>query len=144
MPTPKLSLSLHRESEIPLYRQLINQLSRQIESGALPAGARLPASRSLARQLGISRISVVNAYAELRSAGLLSAHAGRGTFVASQQATASQEPARATPAGAYRAGAMRRMMRLARRAGRHRFQRRFATDRVLPGALSARRHQPRH
>ncbi len=117
MPTPKLGLSLHRESEIPLYRQLINQLSRQIESGALPAGARLPASRSLARQLGISRISVVNAYAELRSAGLLSAHAGRGTFVASQQATARQEPARAAPAGAYRAGAMRRMMRLARRPG---------------------------
>ena len=54
----------------------------QIESGSLPAGTRLPASRDLARQLGISRISVVNAYAELRAEGFLSAHAGRGTFVA--------------------------------------------------------------
>lgn len=79
---PTLSIALDRDGEEPIYRQLIQSIRLQIESGVLTAGMRLPASRDLARQLSISRISVVNAYAELRSEGYLSAHAGRGTFVA--------------------------------------------------------------
>jgi DNA-binding transcriptional MocR family regulator len=75
------SFPLDRDSEEPLYRQLIRQIKLQIESGQLPAGTRLPASRELAEHINISRISVVNAYAELRAEGYLSAHAGRGTFV---------------------------------------------------------------
>ena len=81
-----LNIPLDREGEEPIYRQLIRHIRMQIESSQLPAGARLPASRDLARQLNISRISVVNAYAELRSQGYLSAHAGRGTFVAGDTA----------------------------------------------------------
>lgn len=77
-----LPITLDRDGEEPIYRQLIRNIRLQIESGVLPAGTRLPASRDLARQLNISRISVVNAYAELRAEGYLSAHAGRGTFVA--------------------------------------------------------------
>lgn len=81
------TIQLDRDSEEPIYRQLIRHIRTQIESGLLPAGTRLPASRDLARQLGISRISVVNAYAELRAEGFLSAHAGRGTFVAGDRET---------------------------------------------------------
>lgn len=76
------TLPLDRDSEEPIYRQLIRHIRAQIDGGILAAGTRLPASRDLARQLNISRISVVNAYAELRAEGYLSAHAGRGTFVA--------------------------------------------------------------
>jgi DNA-binding transcriptional MocR family regulator len=79
---PLHRVTLDRDSEEPIYRQLIQHIQSQIESGVLTAGMRLPASRDLATTLGISRISVVNAYAELRSEGYLSAHAGRGTFVA--------------------------------------------------------------
>jgi GntR family transcriptional regulator/MocR family aminotransferase len=82
MSNPELHIPLDRSSEEPIYRQVIRHIRTQIESGTLPAGARLPASRDLADQLDISRISVVNAYAELRASGYLSAHAGRGTFVA--------------------------------------------------------------
>ena len=78
----KLAIGLEREGEEPIYRQLIRHIRAQIESGVLSAGTRLPASRDLAQQLNISRISVVNAYAELRAEGFLSAHAGRGTFIA--------------------------------------------------------------
>ncbi len=85
---PHLNIPLDREGEEPIYRQLIRHIRLQIESGNLPAGARLPASRDLARQLNISRISVVNAYAELRAQGYLSAHAGRGTFVSGETGTA--------------------------------------------------------
>ncbi len=88
---PNLAIALDRDGEEPIYRQLIRHIRMQIESGTLPAGARLPASRDLARQLNISRISVVNAYAELRSEGYLSAHAGRGTFVAKDGNTTSGE-----------------------------------------------------
>ncbi len=80
--TTPFTVSLDRDSEEPIYRQLIRHIRTQIEGGGLAAGTRLPASRDLARQLNISRISVVNAYAELRAEGYLSAHAGRGTFVA--------------------------------------------------------------
>ena len=76
-----LSVELDRNSEEPIYKQLIRQIKMQIESGNLSAGTRLPASRELAKDINVSRISVVNAYAELRAEGYLSAHAGRGTFV---------------------------------------------------------------
>src|SRR5215207_10229728 len=82
MLSTNLTIPLDRDSEEPIYRQLIRHVRAQVESGSLTAGTRLPASRDLARQLNISRISVVNAYAELRAEGFLSAHAGRGTFVA--------------------------------------------------------------
>jgi GntR family transcriptional regulator/MocR family aminotransferase len=82
MADAELHVSLDRDSEEPIYRQLIRHIRTQIEGGVLRAGTRLPASRDLAQQLEISRISVVNAYAELRASGHLSAHAGRGTFVA--------------------------------------------------------------
>lgn len=81
MPMLEPSIAIDRNSEEPIYRQLIRHIKSQIESGGLPPGTRLPASRDLALQLNISRISVVNAYAELRASGFLSAHAGRGTFV---------------------------------------------------------------
>ncbi len=118
MPNASLNIKLQRESEEPLYRQLIQQIRAQIDGGDLTAGARLPASRSLARQLNLSRISVVNAYSELRAAGYLSAQAGRGTFVArdraSSQAAQPQPPA---PGTRQRATSIRQMMRLARRPG---------------------------
>ncbi len=113
MPEPTLNITLDRESATPIYRQLIAQVRSLIDSGDLPAGARLPASRSLAHQQGISRISVVNAYKELRSAGLLSSQVGKGTFVARQQdasTLAHTEPSQRGPA-------LRHMLRKDRREG---------------------------
>ncbi len=118
---------LSHDSELPLYRQLITQIRAQIDGGDLPAGTRLPASRSLARELGISRVSVVNAYNELRGAGYLSAQVGRGTFVAQvgrgalapapRESPAGDQPRTLPPATQRRASSIRQMMRLARRPG---------------------------
>ncbi len=116
MPKPLLDITLQRESETPIYRQLIQQIRGQIESGALPAGARLPASRNLARQLDVSRISIVNAYNELRAAGYLNAYAGRGTFVARDPGAAPVTQGK-SPAAQQRAASIRGMMRLARKPG---------------------------
>ncbi|MCY3797837.1 MAG: PLP-dependent aminotransferase family protein [Chloroflexi bacterium] len=127
MPGSALNIALERESEIPLYRQLIAQLRAQIDGGDLPAGSRLPASRALARHLGLSRVSVVNAYSELKAAGYLSATAGHGTFVSQagrgafvarpRQSPDSPQPPRNAPATRQRASSIREMMRLARKPG---------------------------
>ena len=114
----RLSIQLERDIEEPLYRQLIRHIRSHIESGDLPQGTRLPASRELARTMHISRISVVNAYAELRAEGYLSAHAGRGTFVASPQ---QMQHVTATPSPEHHETAtgqdhsLRELMRLSRR-----------------------------
>ena len=110
------SITLNRGSKEPIYHQLIRQLQAQIERGLLPAGTRLPASRSLARQLGVSRISVVNAYAELREAGYLSAKSGRGTFVVFEQ-SGGADAFRGQPPLQARGQSIREMMRLARKPG---------------------------
>jgi DNA-binding transcriptional MocR family regulator len=122
----RLSISLDRDGEEPIYKQLIRHVKAQIDSGNLPPGTRLPASRDLAHQLNISRISVVNAYAELRAEGFLSAHAGRGTFIAGPESasnggtsTPNGNEANAhtieTPTTPDRS--IREMMRMARKPG---------------------------
>lgn len=133
-----LNIPLDREGEEPIYRQLIRYIRMQIESGNLTAGARLPASRDLARQLNISRISVVNAYAELRAQGYLSAHAGRGTFVSGETSTPP-------PAARHTNGngsvsdipgtpdrSLREMMRLAQKPGVISFSRGAAPTEFFP------------
>ncbi len=77
-----MRIPLDRHSAVPLYQQIAGWLRQNILSASLPAGTRLPASRALADQLGVSRITVKNAYAELESDGLLLTRAGSGTFVA--------------------------------------------------------------
>lgn len=120
----KIAISLERDGEEPIYRQLIRHIRAQIESGVLSAGTRLPASRDLAHQLNISRISVVNAYAELRAEGFLSAHAGRGTFIAGENNNPPSSNGNSpnthvipndTPTTPDRS--LREMMRMARKAG---------------------------
>jgi len=77
-----VQFELDRGSREPLYRQLAGSLQQRIRSGALPARTRLPTVRQLAQQLGVTRLTVHSAYAELQSVGWVEATVGRGTFVA--------------------------------------------------------------
>jgi GntR family transcriptional regulator/MocR family aminotransferase len=61
---------------------LITQLRAAVRSGSLAAGTRLPASRTLADDLGVSRGVVVRAYEQLTAEGYLRARQGKGTQVA--------------------------------------------------------------
>ena len=65
----------------PLYAHLVSLLESAISRGELPSGARVPPERELAQRLKISRTTVVSAYRELESRGLLRGYVGRGTFV---------------------------------------------------------------
>lgn len=76
-----MDLRLDAESGLPAYIQIRDQLREQIRRGDLPVGARLPPERVLARSLGVSRTTVVNAYDELQAEGLVEGQVGRGTVV---------------------------------------------------------------
>jgi DNA-binding transcriptional MocR family regulator len=65
----------------PLYGHLVSLFETAIARGELPSGSRLPPERELASRLQISRTTVVSAYRELESKGLLRGYVGRGTFV---------------------------------------------------------------
>ena len=73
-----------KDSSTPLYRQIQQFITEQIECGALVPGIRLPSNRELAQSLGVSRIVVANAYAELESQGMVYGKRGSGTFIAPQ------------------------------------------------------------
>lgn len=76
-----MRIPIVRCSRDPLYRQIEHYLRDRILSGELGPNTRLPASRRLAQELGVSRITVDNAYAELQADGLVIAHPGSGYYV---------------------------------------------------------------
>ena len=79
---PFITLSLELSS-IPLYRQLYEPLRRAILSGKLPAESKMPSTRSLAVQLAVSRMTIVNAYELLLAEGYVEGRSCSGTYVAS-------------------------------------------------------------
>jgi GntR family transcriptional regulator / MocR family aminotransferase len=66
----------------PLYQQLYAHLRTAILTGKLTGGTKLPSTRTLADELGVSRNTVLNAYEQLRAEGYLESSTGSGTFVA--------------------------------------------------------------
>lgn len=74
-------LEIDRNSDWPIYRQIVAQIKQQISLGDLPAGTRLPPVRQLAESIGVTRLTVHNAYSELQSYGWVEARVGSGTFV---------------------------------------------------------------
>src|SRR6202035_2438403 len=79
---PELLVELDRSARRPLRAQLEDGLREAVRAGRLAAHVRLPASRALASDLGVSRRLVVDAYAQLLAEGYLVARRGAGTFVA--------------------------------------------------------------
>jgi GntR family transcriptional regulator/MocR family aminotransferase len=76
------SIRLDRTSTTPLYRQIYDQIKEAILTGRLPAGTRLPSSRTLAHRLAVGRITVTTAYERLAGEGFAQSRAGAGTSVA--------------------------------------------------------------
>jgi len=76
-----MRIPLDRQNPQPLYRQIENYLRQGILSGSLAPETRLPASRQLARDLGVNRITVETAYSTLEADGLVFSRLGSGTYV---------------------------------------------------------------
>jgi GntR family transcriptional regulator/MocR family aminotransferase len=93
-----LHVPLDRGKPVALAKQIQGHLERLIREGHLGDGVKLPATRELAKSLGVNRATVALAYEEMVAAGHARAHVGQGTFVigtAAAPRTAAEPRARA-------------------------------------------------
>jgi GntR family transcriptional regulator len=67
--------------ELPIYRQLMRQITEAIAGGRLKSGEKLSSHRDLSEQLVIAPLTVKKAYDELEALGYIETQRGRGTFV---------------------------------------------------------------
>ena len=70
--------------ELPIYRQIMRQITEAIAGGQLKSGDKLLSHRELSEQLVIAPLTVKKAYDELESLGFIESVRGRGTFVAAK------------------------------------------------------------
>ena len=80
-----MQVDVNKHGALPVYYQIQEQLKRQIVSGQLPPGTRLPSERELSDQIGVSRMTIRRATRALVSAGLCRREAGTGLFVAERK-----------------------------------------------------------
>lgn len=92
---PELLVGLSRGIELPLHEQLERSLRGAVQAGRLVAGVRLPSTRALARELGVSRGVVSEAYGQLAAEGYLDIRQGAPVRVArTVRPSAARPPAR--------------------------------------------------
>jgi GntR family transcriptional regulator/MocR family aminotransferase len=89
-------IAVHRKGEKPLHRQIYDAFRAMILERRLQPGQQIPSTRALADELGISRIPVLGAYAQLLAEGYIESRSGAGTFVTS---SLSDQFLSARPAG---------------------------------------------
>jgi len=92
-----LPVLLDRTAPGPLGVQLSGAIRELVVTGTLARGDRLPSSRALAADLGVSRSVTEHAYEQLLAEGWLEARRGSGTYVASGGATSTTTPRRPAP-----------------------------------------------
>ena len=80
-----LTIRIVAGSAAPIYRQIVDQITRSVASGELSVGESVPSVRQLARELVINPNTVAKAYAELVDSGFLETQAGKGFFVAKRR-----------------------------------------------------------
>ena len=78
----ELRVVVDAASPVPVYEQLRRQITTLTTTGALVAGDRLPAARTLAADLGLALGTVQRAYRELEAAGVVASRRRTGTVVA--------------------------------------------------------------
>ena len=134
-------IRLDRASAEPLHQQLYRQIRDELRSGTFSDGAsRLPSSRALAADLGISRLTVNLAFSKLHAEGYLRSKAKSGTFVAHPLPEAFLSPTEFTTGQVRRSGpktraAAKRAPRIADRVSALRDQR--VGDQFHLGATAA-------
>src|SRR5216117_3036144 len=90
---PELLVTIERAGGTGLRAQLEDQLRDAIRRGRLGGDERLPSSRELARELGLSRGLVQDCYAQLQAEGYLESRVGSATRVAAGAGTPAAAPA---------------------------------------------------
>lgn len=101
------SLKLDPAAAKPLSAQLAGGIRELVLTGGLRAGDRLPATRTVADDLGVSRTTVIEAFARLTEEGLVVSRTGAGTYVSQALAEHRPQPAGTVPAEPAAAAAPR-------------------------------------
>ena len=86
-----MQLHINPGGELPIYRQIMHQVTDAIAGGRILPGDQLPSHRDLAEQLVIAPLTVKKAYDELERQGLIVTQRGRGTFVSDRLPTLDLE-----------------------------------------------------
>lgn len=89
---PYVGLHVTSEGRRATAADIVASVQREIASGALPPGSRLPPVRALEKQLGLSKNTAQAAYDELVARGLVEAREREGVFVLAAARVASPEP----------------------------------------------------
>ena len=76
-----MRIPIDRKASMPLYLQIRDRLRNLIRSGTLKTGDRLPSIRSLAKNIQVNKLTVIEAYSVLEADGLIHARPGSGYFV---------------------------------------------------------------
>ena len=76
-----IQIDFNKDSDMPLYQQIVDRFTRNIRNGTLTAGYKLPTVRALSDTTGASRGTVKHAYDALEQLGLIKKQQGSGTFV---------------------------------------------------------------
>jgi len=80
-----LNLQIDSKSGVPFYRQIIEQIKFAVAHGRLGPGDRLPTVRQLAVDLAVNPNTVVRAYRQLETEGVIETQQGSGTFVGQER-----------------------------------------------------------
>jgi GntR family transcriptional regulator len=80
-----VDITLTLTDGVPIYRQIVNQVTYMVASGLLEPGEELPPIRTLALQLKVTPNTIVKAYHELQISGVVHKRQGSGTFVSERR-----------------------------------------------------------
>ncbi len=80
-----IDIQISTGSNLPIYRQIIDQIRRAVTSGELAVGDQLPSVRALADRLVVNHNTVAKAFSELSRDGVIESRHGRGVFVAKRK-----------------------------------------------------------
>lgn len=93
-----LNITVDENWNAPLYKQIAGSIMKDIASGKIPAGYKLPTVRELADEMGISKGTIKHAYEHLEQMGVIEMTQGKGTFVLEAENASSSRKERAMKA----------------------------------------------
>jgi GntR family transcriptional regulator/MocR family aminotransferase len=103
---PFPALAVDPAAERPLHRQIYFAVREAILEGRLKPGARLPASRTLSKELGVSRNTVMAAFEQLRAEGYIDGRVGAGSAAATRDLGTRRHAGRAEASRRSRAAVL--------------------------------------
>ncbi len=84
-------MSLMSNEAVQPYQRIVQDVRDKIRSGRLTAGTKLPSTRELAEEYGVAAGTVQRALTELRTAGLIYSHQGRGSYITDTATETSED-----------------------------------------------------